>query len=194
MSPESLAWIETQKSALVVAAQAYVEKSESYQPSDQTSSKLLERFANAVARWMNMGEDPQRRPRFPDPRVTTSQLRSLLATTQNEPLAVVESYLRYQIGRGSRGWGHDAGPGHELLGLLDKQVRQRLGGAPTEDEDEAEDQEAAGRRLASLLIGFVIREQTYQVARFKEEQWSAARIKATRPRNQHRQRPRGGRR
>lgn len=147
MTPEALVWIEEQKSDLVVEATKFVDQNKTFRPA------------------------PPRKNRKPknEPRVSPSQLRNLLSTARDEPFEVLCSYLRYQIGRGDRGWGDEAS-GTALLRLLETAVRARIEGAESLGEPDALQSSAISRRLASLLIGFIIREHTYRAAIEKSTQ------------------------
>jgi hypothetical protein len=80
MSPELQTWIEDQKPELVTAAETYVDQSGIYAKSP--------------------GRDGE-------PQVSGAQLRNLLNVAQGErSLKVLINFLRYQIGRGRRGWEH----------------------------------------------------------------------------------------
>lgn len=132
MSPELQKWIEEQKPALVAAAESYVDRSGIY---------------------------VKREGRDGEPQVSGSQLRNLLGVVRSErSLKVLVNFLRYQIGRGRRGWEH-------------RESGKRLETALTDGiASLCSDQEAArlatSRReleavLASLFLGYVIREYTY---------------------------------
>lgn len=135
MNAETLTWIEDQKPDLVRSAESYVEEHKISEP----------------------GED--RRHGFPKARVSGSQLRNLLSAAQSEgSLAVLINFLRYQIGRGRQGW-EDQVSGRGLETMLHKQVGQRIADA---GDVTAGDPRQLESRLASLLLGYVIREYTYR--------------------------------
>jgi hypothetical protein len=135
MSPEVQAWIEAQKPELVAAAERYVESS-------QLSLQA-----------------PNRRDRRA--RVSMSQLRNLLNIAQTErSLAVFKNFLRYQVGRKSRGW-EDQAAGELLEQLLLAEVAARSQGGGEAHGVEPRHLEAA---LLPLLIGYIIREYTYRCA------------------------------
>jgi hypothetical protein len=132
MSPEVQAWIEGQKPDLVAAAEEYVDQSGIY-----------------VKKAGSDGE----------PMVSSAQLRNLLNVAQSErSLKVLVNFLRYQIGRGGRGWKHkSSGQG------LETYLTGRVAGLCT---DEDADRLHTARRelealLAALFLGYVIREFTY---------------------------------
>lgn len=111
------------------------------------------------------------------PVVTGSQIRNLLAAAQSgSPFAILVNFLRYQIGRGSRGWA-DAPSGEALAAILSPEPGPASAGRNDGDE--------AGRSLAALcaaqagnrgklmlylleaqvaaqFLGFLIREYTYR--------------------------------
>lgn len=139
MNPETLAWIEKQKSDLVGWAEKFVEDTQLFKATDKTASKPL-------------GERT--------PQVRTNQLRNMLNAAQSgSPLAVLINFLRYQIGREKRGWKHRPS-GNKLLDLLTKDLKDLCDkGCETDDSIDHHELEA---HLAAQLLGFIIREYTYQ--------------------------------
>lgn len=96
------------------------------------------------------------------PRVSTSQLKNLLAAAQGgSPVAILRNFLHYQMGRDKKSlaW-NDHDSAHGLIALLEREVEK-----PVKDlglgEDERYRLEA---ELAAQLIGFLSREYTYRVA------------------------------
>jgi hypothetical protein len=136
MTPEVLSWIDEQKPALVGAAERYIQDNPIYAP------------------------DPGRREaRRPPARVSGSQLRNLVNAAQTgSPLAVMVNLLRYQIGRGGRGW-KDKDSGQALERVLVSEVKTRAESAPGSDEGV---RYAVESRLAALLLGYIVREFTYR--------------------------------
>ncbi len=127
MSPELLKWIEEQKPALVGAAEGYLKTHAIFLPTK-----------------------PKK------PKIAGSQIRNLLSAAQSgSPLAVIVNLLRYQVGRGPRGW-DDRTSGEALETLLREQVEKRSVTRP------ADERHAAEARLASLLFGYLVREFTYR--------------------------------
>lgn len=130
MNAQARAWVEAQKPELAVAAEGYVR--DYWEPSGSRGALQ---------------------------RVKPSQLRNLLSAAQAErSLAVLLNFLRYQIGRGNRGW-NDSKSGDGLADLLRRQVEERLekGQAPAG----ADRYELEGD-LSALLLGYVVREHTYR--------------------------------
>jgi hypothetical protein len=111
------------------------------------------------------------------PIVTGSQIRNLLAAAQSgSPFAILVNFLRYQIGRGTRGWA-DA-PSGEALALI---LAPEKGSEPAAGKDGNEEGRSlaalcavqAGNRgrlmlylleaqVAAQFLGFLIREYTYR--------------------------------
>lgn len=147
MNPEALAWIEKQKPDLVGWAEAYVRDSKLYKPTTKTENN----------------KEGQKTPL-----VKTNQLRNLLNAAQSgSPLAVLKNFLRYQIGRGNQGWRHtESGKQlHKLLenklgNLCQKGVDDLSKG--TERSADPIDQYELEAHLAAQLLGFILREYTYQ--------------------------------
>lgn len=141
MTPEDLGWVDRQQPKLVGWAETYVADAKIHEPQD-------ERRGNK-------------------PKVSGSQLRNLLnSATQGSSLAVLRNFLRYQIGRGGKGWG-DEPSGEALLSILDEKIGPLCRGRHTDQE--AESGEAQGQHrieleadVASKFFGFVIREYTYR--------------------------------
>ena len=132
MNTASLHWIERQKPALVVQAEKYLEE-----------HKIFERVSNDQNEQI----------------VSVSQLRNLLnAARTGEPLVVIQNYLRYQIGRGKKGW-KNRPSGEALVGLLDSEVGKRIESLSEIDPVERFEVES---RLAALLLGYIIRQYTYK--------------------------------
>jgi hypothetical protein len=139
MSPELQTWIEEQKPELVEAAERYVERSKIFLPPEA---------------------DPRRGGR-PDKnaRVSGSQLRNLLNVALTErSLAVLRNFLRYQVGRQWK----DGKAGAALEELLAREIAERTASRMDAATGERREVEAA---LLPLLLGFVIREYTYQCRR-----------------------------
>ena len=138
MNAETLQWIDEQKPALVLAARGYLQE-----------HKIFE----------------DREEKY-DARVSSSQLRNLWnAAHSGSSLAVLTNFLRYQNGRGHRGWG-DREAGEALETLLELEVGKRGGarldaGSPQRYALEAQ--------LAALFFGFLIHEYTYQRAKIEEK-------------------------
>jgi len=106
----------------------------------------------------------------PPGKVTKSQLQTLLSVAHDEPLDVLRSHLRYQMGRKNAWKDWDAGV--KILAMLDREVTKRYKSAIAAkhlDTVDARDQRAIQRRLAALLIGYVIREHTYRSALTKQQ-------------------------
>ena len=100
-------------------------------------------------------------PRGRGPRISPSQLRNLLNAAQGEsPLAVIVNLLHYQMGR-SEGW-KDWPSGEKLEALLREKVGGAAESAPVGDKAQRYGVEA---RLATLLLGYVVREYVYQCKR-----------------------------
>lgn len=136
MNADTLAWIEDQKPDLVRSAESYVEEFKISDP-----------------------REGSRGHGFPKALISGSQLRNLLNASQSEgSLAVLVNFLRYQIGRGRQGW-EDQRSGRGLETLLHEQVGKRIADAGDKAGNEPHQVES---RLASLLLGFVIREYTYR--------------------------------
>ncbi len=132
MGLELQAWIEERKPELVAAAEGYVDQSGIY--------------------FKQTGRDGE-------PQVSGSQLRNLLGVVRSErSLKVLVNFLRYQIGRGRRGWEHRESGKHleevltgRIASLCSDQEAARL-------DTSRRELEAA---LVSLFLGYVIREYTY---------------------------------
>lgn len=139
MKPETLGWIEEQEPELVRAAEEYVKELEIHKA------------------------DPASRGPRNRPRVSGSQLRNLLNAAQGRSsLAVLVNFLRYQIGRGRKGW-EDERSGNALVKLLEDEVSTRVGKRVEKDSEVAgKDRYRLESRLAALLLGFVLREYTYR--------------------------------
>lgn len=102
----------------------------------------------------------------PSQQVTKSQLQTLLTVAQDEPIDVLKSHLRYQMGRSQQAW-RDWEAGERILTMLEQEVRERCKAAIDSgvlSKPTARDRRALQQRLAALMIGFVIREHTYQQA------------------------------
>ena len=132
MSPEVQAWIEDRKPELVEAAEEYVARSGIYQGRQGAEG---------------------------EPQVSSSQLRNLLNVVQSErSLKVLVNFLRYQIGRGNKGWQHKAS-GNKLEEFLTGRV------AVLCSEECAAELNSSRRELeatlASLFLGYVTREYKY---------------------------------
>lgn len=131
MKPEALSWIEQQKPDLVAAAEVYLEEHQIYKPGKRKDK----------------------------PRISGSQLRNLLNAAQAESsLAVLINFLRYQVGRGNKGW-PDRRSGSALEALLKDKVGGLAGNGAKAHEADRYGLEA---RLAALLLGYVIREYTFR--------------------------------
>ncbi|NJL27234.1 MAG: hypothetical protein HC897_04750 [Thermoanaerobaculia bacterium] len=140
MNAETLNWIEEQKPALVMAAREYLGKHQIYQPRSD-------------------------KPR--EPRVSPTQLRNLWnAAHSGSSLAVLTNFLRYQIGRGNRGWG-DPSSGEALEIVLDRQVGDRCSSHLGVESVGRYGLEA---QIAALLFGFLIHEYTFQRAKVETAQ------------------------
>lgn len=139
MTPEMLSWIEKQKPELVGWAEKYVQGTKLFEPKG--------------------GRGKQ-------PKVSGSQLRNLLNAAQGgSPLAVIINLLRYQIGRGGRGW-PEKPSGQTLESLFTGKLRPLIKSGV--ESLETPDREAALYELESQvtaqLLGFIIREYTYRCA------------------------------
>ena len=102
----------------------------------------------------------------PSQDVSKSQLQTLLTVASDEPVEVLRSHLRYQMGRGDKAW-KDWKAGQNVLDLLSNEVVERCSQAASSGSLGAIDpsaQDAIQRRVAALLIGYIIREHTYQSA------------------------------
>lgn len=136
MGPELQAWIEEQKPELVAAAEAYVARSEIHLPMPQR-------------------DDHRGRP-DKSARVSASQLRNLLNVALTEKsLPVLKNFLRYQVGRQWK----DAKAGELLEEVLLREIVERGRKGAETHRGVPRQVEAA---LLPLLLGFVIREYTYQ--------------------------------
>ncbi len=136
MNAETLTWIEDQKPNLVRSAESYIKEYKISEPREVSRGRG-----------------------FPKARVSGSQLRNLLSASQSEgSLAVLVNFLRYQIGRGRQGW-DDQDSGRGLESLLHEQIGKRITDAGDKAGSEPHQVES---RLASLLLGYVIREYTYR--------------------------------
>ena len=100
--------------------------------------------------------------------VEKSQLRLLLQAAKSEPLPVLANLLRYQVGR-KKGFYADKDKRKEsdkakvhvrLLKLIEKDL-PKLAEAKTCDDESRRQLE---RELATQLLGFIVREHTYQAA------------------------------
>lgn len=150
MNAETLNWIEEQKPALVLAAREYLNHNRIYQ---------------------DIGGQPHNY----NPHVSTAQLRNLWnAAHSGSSLAVLTNFLRYQIGRGNRGWG-DPRSGEALEEVLEQHVGKRCAAHLGSDSAEHYGLEA---QIAALLFGFLIHEYTFQ----------RAKVEAGRPRQNRRTR------
>lgn len=148
MTPDAMAWIDDQRSDLVAAAERFVLSSDIALPPKENDSRSHQ------ARHRSSPHHGTRRPKA---RVSRSQLRNLLNVSISErSLPVLKNFLRYQIGRQS--W-KDQPSGDALLMLLDKEVAERATkGADGSDVSARVLQD----HLAPLLIGYIVREYTYQ--------------------------------
>jgi hypothetical protein len=132
MKAETLRWIEEQKPALVASAEQFLDRCPIHE---------------------------SKKPGGKDPKIAGSQLRNLLnAAKSGESLVVIRNFLRYQIGRGSRGWG-DTKSGEALVTLLDSDVGARVNGYA---EIDASERHAVEARLTALFFGYLIRHFTYK--------------------------------
>lgn len=153
MNSQTLNWIEHQKAELVEAAEGFVTAAGIADPRPETKDKKP-----APPR-------PGGKDNKPKAKISGSQLRNLLSVAQSErSLAVLLNFLHYQMGR-AKGW-PDLPSGEALYGLLREAVKKRI--------DEAVEEKAFGAdfrrpdrfllesRLSALLLGYIIREYTYQ--------------------------------
>lgn len=123
--------------------------------------------------------------------VSPSQLRNLLAAAQaGQSVALLRSLLRYQIGRSRNGWRHSAS-GEALLTLLAERVAAPLAtffpqtqGTPV--------MYAAEARLAALLLGYVVREFTYQSEKERKPRSDQSRAQNSQPERRDARGPRRG--
>lgn len=103
--------------------------------------------------------------------VSPSQLRNLLSAAQSgSSLALLVNFLRYQIGRGSRGWKHQpSGLKLEKLlgGKLLKLSEQGSKACGHTEKDVATYELQA--LLAAQFFGFLIRDFTYRSAVAQED-------------------------
>lgn len=102
-----------------------------------------------------------------NPVVSGSQLRNLLAAAQSgSPFAILVNFLRYQIGRGGRGW-DDTSSGRALVEYLSPQVPEGNKSLAILCNEKTRGYEPAHRYLleaqvAAHFFGFLIREYTYR--------------------------------
>ncbi len=102
----------------------------------------------------------------PSQEISKSQLQTLLTVASDEPVEVLKAHLRYQMGRGDKAW-KDWDAGTKVLDLLDREVVERCSLAARKGllgELDSPAQDPIQRRIAALLIGYIIREHTYQQA------------------------------
>ncbi|MFP3939775.1 MAG: hypothetical protein ACOC7L_00650 [Acidobacteriota bacterium] len=146
MTPQLRAWIEAQKPSLVQAAEEYLNEAKIYLPKGGGGKG---------------GKGGRGGGKRKDPRVSGSQLRNLLNVAQTErSVAVFRNFLRYQVGRGSRGW-PDPASGEALESYVDRAIGKRSRSAAGQHGVDARELEA---ELLPLLLGYVIREFTYRCA------------------------------
>jgi|GEM_PF-2793371 len=145
MNAKIINWIDKQKPKLVRAAEEYLSQNEIYRA---IGSKKA---------------------------ISISQLQNLLnAARSGSTLAELRNFLRYQMGRGTkgtRGW-TEWDSGEALIRLLDEQVGQRAEKAPPAKAN----QEGAPKtvrydvesKLAALLLGYIVRHFTFMEALSKK--------------------------
>lgn len=127
-----------------------------------TVDALKPQLVDLAEKWVQHGGSAAARA------VEKSQLRLLLQAAKSEPLPVLANLLRYQVGRkkgfygdeDERKEGNKAKVHDRLLTLLEETLPDL---AKAKADDEASRQ-ALERGLATQLLGFIVREHTYQVA------------------------------
>lgn len=152
MTPDTIAWIERQKPALVGWAETYVRESKLYLANENDPEP-----DDAVL------DDPgRRRRRRQRALVSASQLRNLLNAAQHgTSLKALVNFLRYQIGRGTGGWGHGRSA-RKLEKLILGELRQLCdAGAEEHAKGDGEIYQLEAN-LAAQLLGFIVREYTYR--------------------------------
>lgn len=142
LTAADLAWLDSIKPDLVGRAENFLESHNISRPSEKNRK---------------------------NPVVSGSQLRNLLAAAQSgSPFAVLVNFLRYQIGRGNRGW-DDTSSGETLVLYLSAKEKSRDG---RESLAMLCDEKARGyapahrylleAQVAAQFFGFLIREYTYR--------------------------------
>lgn len=134
MQAETLVWLESQKPTLVKAAEKYL--------------KLNPIFE---------AQEGKRKAK-----ISNSQLRNLLAAAQNgSSIEVLINFLRYQIGRGGRGW-PELRAGDNLISELERLLADIHARWPAHAENRQDDLLTLEAKYAAQYLGFLIRDFTYR--------------------------------